>query len=542
MRGIIYLIIILCFISNCFSEELLTVAESSNYTKTSLYADVINFIKQVKRSSDIVYFTSIGYSAEGKMIPLVIVSKEKIKTVRELRIYNKEAVLIMANIHAGEVEGKEATQMLIRDIAQGKVENVLDNQVILFIPIFNVDGNDKLGHNRRDNGPELAGVRHNGQNLDLNRDYVKLETPEVRALVNLINEWDPVLIVDMHTTNGSYHREPITYLSPSNPNTDISIFNYMWQKMFPEVQLTLKNKYRYDSIPYGNFVDRADPQKGWINDSLDIRYGTNYVGLRNRFAILDENYAYADFKTRVLASYSFILSILEYTNKNIKEMASLVKEADIRTAREFATQQFALEYKADKLFDFVIKSYEFTKEKIKPEERSKYPPWVGEYLIKPTDKNKDYIVPYYVKGVAKRSINLTDGYIIMPFQQEVIDNLRMHGIIVEQILEPFTTKAENFVIKEIILDKNLYQGRVAVKVSGAYQEVEVEIPEGAYYVSMKQPLARLVAALLEPDHVDSLLSWGFFNRVLVEQWTNKILTYPVYRVKDKLPVATSVLK
>jgi hypothetical protein len=118
----------------------------------------------------------------------------------------------------------------------------------------------------------------------------------------------------------------------------------------------------------------------------------------------------------------------------------------------------------------------------------------------------------------------------------------MHGIIVEQILEPFTTKAENFVIKEIILDKNLYQGRVAVKVSGAYQEVEVEIPEGAYYVSMKQPLARLVAALLEPDHVDSLLSWGFFNRVLVEQWTNKILTYPVYRVKDKLPVATSVLK
>ena len=540
MKGISLFIVIFCFICVSYGSELLTVAEQTNYAKTSLYADVVNFINEVVKNSDMMHIKTLGYSAEGKMIPLVIVSKDGIKSPYELKIHDKEAVLIMANIHAGEVEGIETSQMFIRDIASEKLKHLINNQIILFIPIFNVDGNDKLGHNRRDNGPELAGVRHNGQNLDLNRDYIKLETPEVKALVKLMIEWDPILIVDMHTTDGSYHQEPINYATVANPNTDSNIIKYMWEKLLPEVTKELKDKYGYDSIPYGNFIDRLEPEKGWINDSLDARFGTNYVGLRNRFSILDENYSYADFKTRVLSSYYFIKSILEFTDKNIKEMAQIVKQADRNTMNSFYLSKFALEYKAEKLFDITVKSYEFLKEKIKPEDKSKYPSWIGDYIVKPSDKTKDYKIPYYSKAVASREVELEEGYIIMPHQTEIIENLKNHGIILEKILNSFKVEAENFVIEEINLGKNLYQGRIPLDVKGSYRDVEVEIPEGAYYVSMKQPLARLIAVLLEPNHIDSLLSWGFFNRVLVQQWTNLILPYPVYRLNGRLGVPTVI--
>ncbi|MBE0665864.1 MAG: hypothetical protein IH584_08550, partial [Candidatus Aminicenantes bacterium] len=229
------ILLITVFLFSCFlpAEAILTVAESSNYTKTSLYEDVMNFLYQVQKKSDMVKILPLTTSSEGRLVPLVVLSREKVSRPEDLRLAGKQAVLVMANIHAGEVEGKEASLMLIRDIALGKFAGLLDSQVLLFIPIFNADGNDKLGHNRRDLGPELAGLRFNGQNLDLNRDYMKLESPEVRALVDVFNSWDPLLTVDMHTTNGSFHQEPVTYSTQLNPNSDKALRDTMWQKLFP---------------------------------------------------------------------------------------------------------------------------------------------------------------------------------------------------------------------------------------------------------------------------------------------------------------------
>jgi hypothetical protein len=148
------------------AQEIMTVAESSDYAKTSLYDDVMNFLHQVQKKSDLIKILPLATSSEGRLIPLVVLSKEKISRPADLQMVGKPAVLVMANIHAGEIEGKEASLMLIRDIALGKLAGLLDTQVLLFVPIFNADGNDKLGHNRHDLGPELAGVRFNGQNLD----------------------------------------------------------------------------------------------------------------------------------------------------------------------------------------------------------------------------------------------------------------------------------------------------------------------------------------------------------------------------------------
>ena len=292
--------------SSIVAGNLVTIAESSNYTQTSLYADVMNFLFDAQKSSDLIKIAPFITSTEGRMVPLVILSHDHIYAPGDLRSHRTPTVLIMANIHAGEIEGKEACMMLIRDIAEGKMPGILDHQTILILPIYNADGNEKLGKNRGDNGPELAGMRPNGQNLDLNRDYTKLESIEARGLIDLLKAWDPVLIVDMHTTDGSYHRQPITYTTMSEPNVDKTLRDFMWQKLFPAVSETLKTKYGFDSIPYGNFIDRENPDKGWENDSIEPRYGSNYVGLRNRFTILDENYSHADFKTRVLSSHAFI--------------------------------------------------------------------------------------------------------------------------------------------------------------------------------------------------------------------------------------------
>jgi hypothetical protein len=518
------------------AEDILTVAESTNYAKTSLYQDVMDFLYRVQKGSDLVKVLPLTISSEGRMVPLVVLSKDKVGRPSDLALYGKPAVLVMANIHAGEVEGKEASLMLIRDIATGRFPGLLDSQVLLFIPIFNADGNDKLGHNRRDLGPELAGVRPNGQNLDLNRDYLKLESPEVQALVGLFNAWDPVLTVDMHTTNGSYHREPVTYSTLLNPNSDKSLSDYMWQKLFPAAARTLQTAYGYDSVPYGNFVDREFPEKGWESDALEARYGSNYVGLRNRFSILDENYSYADFQTRVLASRAFVASVLAFTARNIGAMAEMTRRADRETAARFQRGAFVLEFTRERLFDVTVKSYEFVKEAIKPEERAKYPSWVGEFVMKKTDKLKDYKLPYFSLAVPSRTLPLPAGYVLAPHQDEVLAVLKRHGIRVELLLEGCRAEAESFTITVVELDKTIYQGRVQNAIKGSYEKSEVDIPAGAYYIGLDQPLARLVPVLLEPESSDSLAAWGFFNRLIVQQWSNRPGPYPVWRLAQKPPV------
>jgi len=535
-------LLLICLLSALLrSEDILTVAESSNYAKTSLYQDVMDFLYKVQKKSDLVRILPLTTSSEGRMVPLVVLSKDKVGRPGDLALYGKPAVLVMANIHAGEVEGKESSLMLIRDIALGRFAGLLDSQVLLFIPIFNADGNDKLGHNRRDVGPELAGVRYNGQNLDLNRDYLKLESPEVQALVGLFSDWDPVLTVDMHTTNGSYHREPVTYSTLLNPNSEKSLGDFMWQKLFPAVVRTLKTVYGYDSVPYGNFVDREFPEKGWESDALEARYGSNYVGLRNRFSILDENYSYADFQTRVLASRAFVASILAYSAKNIGVMAEMTRRADRETAARFSRGEFVTEFLRERLFDVTVKSYAFVKETIKPEDRAKHPSWAGEFIMKKTDVLKDYTIPYFSLAVPRQKLPLPAGYVLAAHQPEALANLKRHGIRVERVLEGFRAEAESFTITAVEPGKSIYQGRVQNVIKGRYEKGAVDIAAGSYYIGLDQPLARLVPVLLEPESVDSLAAWGFFNRVIVQQWSNRPGPYPVQRLAQRPTAATALL-
>jgi len=517
-----------------YSEKYHTTPEITNYKRTSTYNEVISFINKIQtdypKNMSIKYF---GTTTEGRKIPLVILSEEGISKPSEVRVFKKPPVLIMANIHAGEVEGKEAVQMLIREILVKGRTDLLKNQTLLLIPIFNCDGNEKMSaKNRRDDGPELAGERKNGQGYDLNRDYIKIETPEVRGLVTeIFNKWDPVLFVDMHTTNGSYHQEPVTYAPNIAPEGDNILTEYMWRKALPAIDKTLKNKYGVESIPYGNFIKRDDPEKGWKNGANNGIFGTNYFGLRNRFSILDENYSHADFKTRVKGAFGFIRAILEYTSNHIKEMSEMIKNADLTSVKSVKHSDFPVKFKVKRTYDFIIKSYEFKKRKILDSERDMYPKkWYGDYLVEKTDKKKSYKTTLYASYFPTKTVKLPIGYILLPSEKSIAKLLDAHGIRVMRIDKSFKARIKKYSVTKIEHAKQLFQGHyLNKKIDFKISDEDIKIEKGSFFVSLSQPLSRLVAFMLEPESRDSLIKWNFFDRVIVRQWRGYSF-YPVFKI------------
>ncbi len=239
-----------------------TVAEKSDFKSTSNYKDVRTFIDQLKKSSRFIRTENLATSIEGREIPLVIIGNPLPASPKDLINDKRIVVYIQADIHAGEVEGKEATLMYVRDLLRDKNPELLKNVVLLICPLFNADGNEKISPLNRtyQNGPvNGVGVRYNGQFLDLNRDAMKAESPEVRGvLTNIFNKWDPAVFMDCHTTDGSYHVEPTTFCWMVNPDGDNSLIEYMRDKMMPEMSKTLSEKYKTENCFYGEFFDMLE--------------------------------------------------------------------------------------------------------------------------------------------------------------------------------------------------------------------------------------------------------------------------------------------
>src|SRR5688572_4993781 len=233
-----------------------TRAELTNYEETTRYEEVLSFIAELQKRSPLLRLESFGASEEGRKLPLMIFSDTPIFNPRDARATGRPVVFIMANIHAGEVEGKEAALHLSRRILFGDLRPLLSRVIILIAPIYNADGNEKINVNSRtaQNGPIAGvGVRENSKGYDLNRDFMKLDSPEARALVSLFNRWDPHLTVDLHTTNGSHHGYHLTYSQPLNPNTSASILSYHRDKMLPAITKAMLKKHEFRSYYYGNF-------------------------------------------------------------------------------------------------------------------------------------------------------------------------------------------------------------------------------------------------------------------------------------------------
>ena len=513
-------------------EKPLTVAEQSGFKATSRYADVRDFIHKLQALSPYLRVETMATSTEGRSIPLLVIGNPLPSPRPPQGSGGRGVIYIQANIHAGEVEGKEASLMLARDILLAPDLPYLDKLVLLIAPIFNADGNERISPESRKHqgGPEQGvGVRHNGQNLDLNRDSIKLESPELRGLVaNVLLRWDPLLLVDCHTTNGAYHQEVVTYSWGLNPNGDSTIVAYQKDKMMPEIEAVLEKKYGTPAVGYGGFRDYRAPEKGWETFEPQPRYVTNYIGLRNRLSILDENYVYADFKARVMGNYNFLRATLDYCAAHLEEIGKLVAEADrravLRGTRPSDQTTFFVEYDLRPLQNPVtVHAYETV---VIPRGEGQRPE------IRATDKVEVHTVPYYSDWVGKRSVQFPYAYVLGVPDSEVLARLRQHGLLVEKLTEAATLEVEVFRVKELKSEERSYQGHHLNQVKGECA-VETKIfPVGTFIIPTAQPLGGLAAYLLEPESDDGFLVWNFFDRYIVPQWSRELQTYPVYKLMN----------
>lgn len=534
-------------------HSLKTRAELSNYQETSRYADVLAFFGRLEKESPLLHLQTFGRTHEGRDLPLVIISEPPLTTPQEARDSGKTLVFVLANIHSGEVEGKEACQELAKRLTGGDLRPLLKKVIVLMVPIYNADGNERISLTNRteQNGPiGGVGTRENSQGLDLNRDFMKVEAPETKALLQLFNEWDPHLTVDLHTTDGSYHGYHLTYSPPLNPSADGPLLEYHRKKMLPALTKALLRHYGFRIYYYGNFateaslmgqdIYRGEPKgeskepKIWRAFSPQPRVGFNYVGLRNRLFILSEAYSYLDFRRRIAVTEAFVTEILKYSAANGAEIRRLTREADARTValgRNDKERTIAMQYTPKAL--------------PKP-----VPILVGEVVKKTnvlsghemTAMVEDAVTPVkmldYGLFAAARSVPIAHAYLI-PGKEEVgiiLDKLRAHGIVVEELAKPLTTDVKKFTVEKVTRAPRRFQGHDNVKVTWRSDEEKMRFEPGTYFVRTSQPLGLLAAYLLEPESDDGLVSWNFLDAFLEPQ---KVLpVYKLMRTRDLKGVQT----
>jgi dipeptidyl-peptidase-4 len=497
-------------------ETLQTVAEKTDYQATSRHQDVVAFCEQLAKLSPVVRLGELGTSSEGRKLPLVILADPPIATAAEARASKKLVVLTIGNIHAGEVDGKEALLMLARDLATAKERPLLKDLILVFAPIFNADGNERITKtNRREQaGPaDGVGIRANAQGFDLNRDFIKLESPEVRALVRAFNEWDPAVFVDCHTTNGSYHRYTLTYEGGHCPAGDPNVVSYVRDEMLPQVGERLHRMTGFHSYFYGNF---AAGRTQWESVLPTPRFSTNYFGLRNRIGILSESYSYASFKERVTASRGFVLSILEHTAANQEKIRKLLNDARERTIQAGKEtkpdDRVALQYKAAPLgrpyplLGFV--------EEMKDGRRVA------------TKTPKEYELIYMGGAETTLAVRRPAAYLLPAALAEAVKHLELHGIKTETLPTERELEVEVYRVDKITRLPT-FQKHQPVSVDVTPRKEKRRVEAGTVIVRTAQPLGDLAVFLLEPQSIDGLVTWNFLDKALKEG-----SDYPVLRVVD----------
>ena len=510
-------------------EALFSRAERTQYRETSLHADVMDFVTALDRVSNRVNLETMGHSIGGRAIPLVILADPPVTTPAEAALSGKPVVYIQANIHAGEVEGKEASIELMREIALGPRQNLLDNQILLFAPIYNADGNDSLGHNRpsQDGSPELTGTRSNGQGLDLNRDGMKIEAVETKALAaNVLNRWDPAVLMDLHTNNGSWHGYAVTYAPAYRSAGYPLLSDYTMDSLLPAVSEKVLQRSGLRTFLYGGF--RGWPPTEWRTYSHLPRYLVNSMGLRNRIAILAEMFPHDSFEKRILATRLFVLSVLEYTNDNAEEIAVLIRKAEEETTREIVAGAGRL--RRGVRFEMVplderssLYVYEHRPPDNVGEARTQRPVPISDRLVW-----FDGVVNYS-KFAPTHTSTVPRGYVFPADLTHVADKLKEHGIEVATLEEATIFEGEKFWISEFSQAAE-YQGHTMTTVNGRFERTRAEFLRGSFVVDLAQPLAYLAFYLLEPESDDGLTTWNYFDGIIERAaQSDGMAEFPVFK-------------
>ena len=494
-----------------------TRAEASNYRETTRYNELMGFLDVLDRSFDKIHLTNFGYTTEGRSLPLVVVGDVADASPEAVRATGKTRVFIQADIHAGEVCGKEAMLVMLRALAAGQHGTWLDSLVLLVAPIYNADGNERINlYNRpRQNGPVGGmGQRPNADGYDLNRDHIKLDTPEARSLVGFFNAYDPHVVIDLHTTNGSRHAYYLTYSPPLNPNTFVPIENLLRGDWLPSITKVIREKYGWEYYYYGNLpYPGMKADRGWYTFDHRPRFNNNYVGLRNRFAVLSEAYAYATFEDRIHATLYFVEALVDYAHNHASEIRAVTAAADSAVVIGTRLAVRARHHKSDHPVEILLGEASETKN-----------PYTGDVILQREDvRHPEQMFEYGTFEPTETEV-APSRYFVPPSLAGVTDRLDAHGVHHSVLVSADTLEIEQFRIDSTRTEEKAFQKHHQRTVYGAYEPARVVLPAGTWVVPVAQPLGRLLFTLLEPRSDDGFVDWNVFDDAL------KVATvYPIFR-------------
>jgi murein tripeptide amidase MpaA len=493
--------------------DLSTEFDRSGGTRTSSYSETIDALAALDRASKWIKVESFGTSGEGRDLPLAIVDHRGHFTPDAARRDGNAVVLIQAGIHAGEIDGKDAGLRLLREIAiDGSLAHLLDHVTLLFIPIFNVDGHENRSPFNRPNqaGPENPGFRANATNLNLNRDYMKLDAPETRAWVALFNQWQPDLFIDCHVTDGADYQYVMTYALEEWQYTDPAVAAWSRDRLLAPLEDRMR-KSGYPLSPYCEFRVANDPTSGIKSRAAIPRFSTGYATIRNRPALLLETHMLKDYATRVDATHSMLVHVLGVVNADARALRAAVAQADARAASPaFRAAPFPLvldvSYADSVMIDFAGVAFEAVESDV-----------TGGVWYRYGATPATFRIPYFAQQRVLKETALPEAYIVPRQWADVIARLEWHGVRVCRLAAEVTLPVESIRLHDAAWAAKPFEGHHAVTyTSERFQETRT-FPAGSAVVDMAQANARVIAHLLEPDAPDAFLQWGFFDAIFEEK-------------------------
>lgn len=495
-----------------------------NGLKTSpSYDETFVWLDKLVATSDMLKKVSIGKSPQGREIWMIVASKEGAEDAATLSSNDKPTLLVQAGIHSGEIDGKDAGMMLLRDIVfNGKAE-LLDNANLLFVPIFSVDGHERSTEYNRVNqrGPVNMGWRTTAQNLNLNRDYAKADTPEMQHMLRAINIWQPDLYIDVHVTDGIDYQYDVTFGYNLPQGLSPAIHHWLESSYRPSIESALSEQGHIPG-PLVFAIDNTDITKGMSLWNASPRFSNGYGDARHLPTILIENHSLKPFKQRVLGTYVMLESSLKAIANNSTKLKSAIQQDKYRYSPR-VTLTWQQEQQAEG-WDFKGIGYSLKQSAISGNEIVR---WNGQPKLYPN-------LPVIGGTKADIIVNRPDTYYIPSQWQEVIERLSVHGIRMTRLDKPTELKLQQYQLTNPSFNSRDYEGRQQVKAEVSLQGVDAKLPVGTVRIDTKQPLGDLAILLLEPQSPDSLFQWGFFNPIFTR--TEYIENYAVE------PLAVKMLK
>lgn len=491
------------------ASALRTAAEQSGFVRTGRYDEVERLCEAFAAAyPDAVRCRNFGTTPEGRPQLVLVATRSGVFDPATAQVRKLPVVLVQGGIHAGEIEGKDAGFLALRQMLDGQAApGALDKLVLLFVPVFNVDGHERFEAWNRPNqrGPEEMGRRSTAQNYNLNRDYMKLDAPEMRAMQALLRQWDPVLMADLHTTDGAQFQPDVAVQIEPLHAGDAELAT-QGQALSDRLLGALRKQGAMPLPWYPTFLRRDEPASGFAANVYQPRFSTGYFQQRNRFAVLVETHSWKDYATRVRITRDFIVDLMAEAGRHGSAWLSAAHAADARSAR-LAGQPLPLDWKATdeaRTIDFPGYAYVRGTSAVSGTEFIRYDERKPQVWKVPLH---EHVEPSVLATVPKA------GYLVPAAQAERVQPLLdLHGIAYRRIGHPLSKQPVlAWRMGKATFASAPFEGRQMLKAEGAWEPEQADLVAGALFVPSEQPLARLVMGLLEPTAPDSLLAWGQFN-------------------------------